>query len=183
MKQYAINLLPKKKNKVADRLLYFVLYYFRYIIVVTQIIVIGVFFFRFKVDQQVIDLKESYKQKRQILAVTVPIVEEAKIIEGKADKVRAIIDGQDLILARTDFILNNIPEDVELSNFKIDENEISMSGTSESILSIRSLHRKISMREGLENAVIKSVDRAGDKGFSFGINITFDQKKKKNKRT
>lgn len=44
MKSYDINLLPKEKNKLTDKILHFLLYYFRYIIVITQIVVIAVFF-------------------------------------------------------------------------------------------------------------------------------------------
>lgn len=168
---FEINLLPKKKNKVADKLLYFVLYYFRYIIVLTQIVVIGVFFYRFRVDQQVIDQKESFKQKQQILAVTIPIVEEAKIIEAKTNNVKEIIDGQKLLLAKQSTVLNNIPEDVSLYSLDITQDSITITGNSGNVFSIRALHARLVKFEGFESAVINSIERTGDGSFDFNISI------------
>ena len=174
MKSYDINLLPKKKHKVADKLLHFVLYYFRYIIVITQIVVIGVFFFRFRVDQQVIDMKESFKQKQQILAVTVPIVEEAKVIERKIDQVEEVIDSQDLYLNRMNFLLNSIPEEISLQRLEMLDHQISLSGEARDVFAVRALHKKISLTEGFESAEIKSIENNFDQSFEFTIIIPLD---------
>ncbi len=179
MKQFEINLLPKKKNKVADRLLHFVLYYFRYIIVITQIVVIGVFFFRFRVDQQVIDLKEAFKQKQQILAVTIPIVEEAREVSVKADKVSEIITQQETVLARTSFLLKNLPEDTSLFRLESSDDSVTIEGQSLNVFSVRALHRKIALREGFESASITSIQPLQDGSFSFTIQIPFGENEKR----
>jgi hypothetical protein len=171
MKEYEINLLPKRKSNVADKLLHFILYYFRYIIVITQIVVIGVFFFRFKVDQNVIDLKEAFKQKQQILAVTIPIVEEAKIIESKTSHVKMVITHQELFLARLNFLLKSIPKDITLVKLDLLDNEILIQGTASNVFSIRSLHRKLYVTDGFEEAEITSIERQSDNSFDFIIRI------------
>lgn len=176
MTSYEINLLPKKKNKVADRLLYFILYYFRYIIVITQIVVIGVFFFRFQVDQSVIDLKEAFKQKQQILAVTIPIVEEAKLVEAKTTQVKKIIDDQELFLARLNFILDSIPQNTTLNTLDLLEREIFIRGASTDVFSIRSLHQRMVVREGFELAEITSIERQTDNTFDFVIRVPLEEK-------
>lgn len=169
MKLYDINLLPKRKNNAADILLTFILYYFRYIIVITQIIVIGVFFFRFRVDQQVIDLKESFKQKQQILAVTIPIVEEAKLIEKKSGAVRAIVDQQDETLNVLSFILKSVPREITIKNIQLLDTETIISGVSSQVLSIRAYHKKLSTFKGFEQAEILSIERQLDGSFEFII--------------
>jgi Tfp pilus assembly protein PilN len=171
MKLFEINLLPKKKNKVADKLLHFILYYFRYIIVITQIVVIGVFFFRFRVDQGVIDLKESFKQKQQILAVTIPIVEEAKEVELKTNQIQVVLDQEEEFLARLNFLVKSIPRDVTLQRLDILDQEIIVEGESVNVFSIRSLHRKIAMSQGLESAEIVSIEREADNSFHFLIKV------------
>lgn len=175
MKSYDINLLPKKKNKVADKLLYFILYYFRYIIVITQIIVIGVFFFRFKVDQHVIDLKESFKQKQQILAVTIPIVEEAKVIEAKTNTISDVIDDQNLFLSRMNFLLKSIPQDITLQQLEMMEDGITLGGVATNVFTIRSLHKKISITQGFENAEITSIERRFNNSFEFSIRMPIEK--------
>ncbi|MDO8741626.1 MAG: hypothetical protein Q7J11_00595, partial [Candidatus Roizmanbacteria bacterium] len=60
--KYKINLLEKKETSLLDKLTFFGLNYLRYIIVITQLVVIGVFFYRFQIDQSIIDLKEGVNQ-------------------------------------------------------------------------------------------------------------------------
>src|SRR3989344_1408018 len=91
MKRYQINLIKKKEKGIVDRLGDFFLHYLRYLIVITQIVVIAVFFFRFQIDQEIIDLKESIDQKREILKVTKPLVVDASVIDGKVGEVKKII--------------------------------------------------------------------------------------------
>ena len=64
--KYKINLITRRKEKVVDKVIYFVMNYLRYILVITQIIVIGVFFYRFKIDQEMVDLQEAVQQKKEI---------------------------------------------------------------------------------------------------------------------
>ncbi|PJB87766.1 hypothetical protein CO083_05355, partial [Candidatus Roizmanbacteria bacterium CG_4_9_14_0_8_um_filter_34_12] len=63
--KYKINLLlPKEKNWL-DKVIYFGLNYLRYILVITQTVIIMVFFYRFKIDQEIVDLKDAVKQKQE----------------------------------------------------------------------------------------------------------------------
>ncbi|MFS8159061.1 MAG: hypothetical protein ACMG6E_02395, partial [Candidatus Roizmanbacteria bacterium] len=78
-----INLIPHKEKKFAEKVVYFLLHYLRYILVITQIVVILVFFLRFKIDQNVIDLEESYNQKQEILKLASPILDEAQAVSLK----------------------------------------------------------------------------------------------------
>ena len=122
MSSYTVNLLPKRKQKVADRLLHFILFYFRYIIIITQIVVISVFFFRFREDQKIIDLKQKFRQKQQILAVTAPIVEEAEMIQSQTTYVKAILDAQDAFLKKLQTVLASIPSDTSLNSLDMSGN-------------------------------------------------------------
>ena len=63
--KYQINLLQEKEKDISGKIIYFALHYLRYILVVTQIVVIAVFFYRFKIDQEVIDLRDELKQNRR----------------------------------------------------------------------------------------------------------------------
>lgn len=173
MSAYAINLLPKKQKKAADKLLYFVLHYFRYIIVITQIVVISVFFYRFREDQQIIDLKESFKQKQQILLITLPIIEEAEAIEQKAEKVEVLLSQQENLVKHMDYIIDVIPQDVSLTTIEINDGGMQVIGNSGSIISIRSLHKKIKQKEEYAQAHIVAIQENEDGSYGFGISVPF----------
>jgi len=72
--RYNINLIEKKEVSLLDRLIFFCLNYLRYIIVITQLVVIGVFFYRFQIDQRIIDLKEGVDQKKEIVKIVLPLL-------------------------------------------------------------------------------------------------------------
>src|SRR3990167_132722 len=95
--RYKINLLEKKDVGFLDKLIFFCLNYLRYIIVITQLVVIGVFFYRFQIDQRIIDLKEGVEQKKEIVKIVLPLLNEV----AKIDKKTLIIDG--IIVKQKDF--------------------------------------------------------------------------------
>ena len=68
-KQVNINLIerPDENNSLSNQFLSWAFTYGRYIIIITQIIVLSVFFLRFKFDREHADLKESVSQKEAIL--------------------------------------------------------------------------------------------------------------------
>ena len=63
--KYKINLLSKRLNKQSflKKLNYFTYNYLRYILVITQLVVMSVLFFRFSIDQRIIDLKDEIYQQ------------------------------------------------------------------------------------------------------------------------
>ena len=75
--KYQINLLQEKEKDISGKIIYFALHYLRYILVVTQIVVIAVFFYRFKIDQEVIDLRDELKQKQEIVQVSSPLLKRS----------------------------------------------------------------------------------------------------------
>lgn len=179
MNSYSVNLLPKKKNNVADKLLHFVLFYFRYIIIITQIVVIGVFFFRFREDQKVIDLKQKFRQKQQILAVTLPLVDEAQAIEKKTSYIKDVLDSQDVYIQKYTVLLNSIPSDVTLKTIDLAEDHVKIEGSSTNVESIRALHRKLAQTNGFETATIGTITSAEEVGFEFIIEVLPEKKTKK----
>jgi len=86
--KYQINLLPKKEKDFVDRGIYFALHYLRYVLVLTQIVVIAVFFYRFQIDQEIIDLKDELTQKQEIVAVSAPLLSEAQVVDVKTKQTR-----------------------------------------------------------------------------------------------
>ena len=81
--KYKINLLEKKDASLLEKMTSFGLNYLRYIIVITQLVVIGVFFYRFQIDQSIIDLREGVDQKKKIAQIVLPLLNEAVKVEKK----------------------------------------------------------------------------------------------------
>jgi Tfp pilus assembly protein PilN len=166
-----INLLQQKQPQAADKLLYFILHYFRYIIVLTQIVVISVFFYRFQEDQKIIDQKESFKQKQHILLITLPVIEEAEAIELKTDHINELLNTQNKTLNHLSFLSSVIPEDITVQKIQVTDATMQVIGSSKNLLSIRSLHKRIKQIKQYELAKITSIQQDSFGGYTFGIGV------------
>jgi len=126
---FRINLLTKKEVSFIDKLVYFSLNYLRYIIIITQLIIIFVFFYRFQLDQQIIDLKEAVLQKKEIIQVVLPLLKEGEIIEKKQEAAKTILTQQEKISSMLKYFLSIFPKGLILKEISLDENEINILGT------------------------------------------------------
>lgn len=127
--KYRINLFPKKEKSISERVIYFALNYLRYILVITQIVVIGVFFYRFKIDQEIIDLKDELTQKQEIVLVSNPLLKEAQGADRKIKEIKAIIGKQDLVKQMIDYFLSIFPEKIKLNRLNVTENSLDFEST------------------------------------------------------
>src|SRR3989344_4294266 len=128
MKKYEINLIPKQKKTLLDKLMFFLLHYFRYIIVLTQIVVISVFFARFSLDQEIVDLKESFTDKQAILEITKPLIQEAEAYVVKQNNAKVILTVQKQFIDDFTYILSIIPQDTSLASHQKDNDSIKIHG-------------------------------------------------------
>jgi len=127
---YKISLLSKKDASLIDKTLYFFLNYLRYILVFTQIIVIGVLFFRFRIDQNIIDLKDSLNQKKEIVEAVTPLLQMAERVNDQTVALRKITTEQDMQLSALNYILSVFPESIVLTTLNISEATYTLKGTS-----------------------------------------------------
>jgi len=116
--------LEKKEKDIAQKLIYFALHYLRYILVLTQIVVIGVFFYRFKIDQEIIDLKDSLKQKEEIVLVSQPLLKQAQMIDLSMNQIQEVVDKQSRSEQILQYFLKTFPKKVKTGKITIDESSV-----------------------------------------------------------
>ena len=104
----------------------------RYILVFTQIIVIGVLFYRFRIDQNIIDLKDSLDQKKEIVQAVKPLLDEAEKVNNQSIAIKKVTSEQERQISAVNYILSVFPEAVNLTTLNIDDNTYSLRGTSTS---------------------------------------------------
>lgn len=174
MIKYRINLLQQEKKIIAlsGKLVYFALYYLRYIVIMTQIVVIGVFFYRFTVDQRVIDLRESINQKQEIIKVAQPLIKEAKTMHAKTTVIKSLLDKQKGFTDKFDSILSVIPQTITLHTLTIAETTIDLKGDATDVTIIRALYERLKKNRQFKNIVINQITKKdGLYGFSINIDI------------
>jgi hypothetical protein len=169
--KYKINLLSRKKESLTDKLIYFALSYLRYILIITQIIVIGVFFYKFKVDQEIVDYQDSVGQKKEIIEVTQPLFVEAKTTDFQIKEIRRIIGRQDNFLDILNYLSTIFPDKLYLSKLTITDNSMKLEGFGDSGLLIQSFYQRLKTDKKFANINLKSLKKI-DVGLSFEIELS-----------
>lgn len=165
-----INLLLPKEQDLSDKILYFSLHYLRYILVITQIVVIGVFFYRFQIDQQIIDLKDELVQKQEIVAVSQPLVDEARSIDRKIKSSREILQRQEDIKGMTNYLFSLFPKGLHLTDMKIGINMIDFRGISDSPVILQLFLNRLRKDSRFNSIELKNINKTTN-GFSFSFTL------------
>jgi len=123
-----INLLNKKEPSLKHKLVYFSLNYLKYIVVITQLVIIFVFFYRFQIDQKIIELKESAFQKKEIIKVVLPLLSEVEIIQKKQELAKSTLYNQERILSMFKYVTSNFPQGLTLNEMELLVDSVKVNG-------------------------------------------------------
>jgi Tfp pilus assembly protein PilN len=169
--KYLINLFPKPEQNTSEKLIYFATHYLRYVLVITQFVAICVFFFRFKVDQEIVDLRDRLHQKESILSATDRLISRIQEIDSKMRNVKTIIKNQDLFKKQYTYFFSTIPNGVIISNLKINSKEVEIVGDSSTIDPIRNFHTKLTQDNVYQKVELLNIEK-GDEGFTFNMKLS-----------
>jgi len=165
-----INLLLPKEEKIVDKIIHFSLSYLRYILVITLIVVNGVFFYRLRIDQQIIDLKEELEMKNEIVEVARPIVNEASRISIKIIESGKILVTQNSVYEALIYVSTVFPEKCSLESLKLSEGTVTFSGTCDTAAILRSFYAKLQKQKKFASTELKYIRRVPE-GFAFQFNL------------
>ena len=169
--KYAINLIHKKKEEgFINKIIFFFLNYLRYIFVITQLVIIGVFFYRFKVDQSIVDLKESIGQKQEIIQVVYPLIQEAQNIDMRTKEIRKIIKIQSRTDGILEYVLSIFPEKLYLTNLLLDKDTLRMYGYATDVTQLQSFYQRLKREKKFQLIELKDLKKT-ENGYMFFFNL------------
>lgn len=160
--KYQINLLQEKEKDLSGKIIYFALHYLRYILVLTQIVVIAVFFYRFKIDQEVIDLRDELQQKEEIVQVSDPLMKEAKGVDLKTREIRNILIKQDSFQQMISYFLSVFPSKMSTAHIDFADEGIDFEGVTTDPLIIKSFLDKLRSDKAFKVIDLGSIRRQED---------------------
>jgi len=164
--KFQINLLSEKNDSTIDRVIYFSLNYLRYILVITQIVVIFVFFYKFKVDQEIIDLKEAVDQKKEIIEISRPLLKEAEAAEFKINKIKPLLKEQSGLLNQFNYLLSNFPQSLFLTKYRVNGNQTTLEGYTQDARVIRQFYAWLQKNKKFKEINLNSLKKT-DYGYEF----------------
>lgn len=168
--KYSINLLSEKEKPLLDRVMYFFLNYLRYIIIITQLIVIGVFFYRFQIDQRIVDFKESVDQKKEIVQVVLPLLQQAEIIDQRSTESKKIFQKQQQLNSMMQYFLSQFPSNIKLVSLEINPDSIKATGNSFDARQLQAFYTILKKDNKFTNIQLLNL-RKTEFGYSFVLSL------------
>ncbi|MBP7967037.1 hypothetical protein KAZ66_02075 [Candidatus Woesebacteria bacterium] len=169
--KYLINLLPEKDRDATDKIIFFAFHYLRYILVITQFVAICVFFFRFKVDQQIVDQRDALTQKRAIVDATQLLLNEVKVLDTKVSNIKTLLNHQDKTREMYGYVLGSLSSEISVSKLNIKELIVDIEGFSPNIDVVQQLFEKMKNENKFQKVKLTSVDKRED-GYVFRLTLT-----------
>ncbi len=173
--KYTTNLFRKKEETAIDKITYFALHYLRYILVITQFVTICVFFYRFKIDQEIVDLKDTLTQKKAIVDTTQNLLTNVKELDFKISNIKNLSDKQTTLLDIYNYLFQNLPQDVTLTSLIIEGTTIKFEGRTANITAVQEMYEKIQSEKIFATVVLGSITKS-EKYYSFSLELS-DYKK------
>lgn len=158
----------------SGQMLSWILTYGRYIIIITQIIVLSVFFLRFKIDRDHTDLQDLVSQKQAIVESGADLETEIRRIQGKLSYIRQISDNQDSFLKVLRFFQDHTPSDVTFSAFDLSATRINFSATAGDLGSFSFLLRQLQQQKQFSDVSLEDIQRHADGRIEFKINASIN---------
>lgn len=177
-KKVNINLVIKEDQaqSFSEQFLSWALTYGRYIIIITQIVVLLVFFLRFKLDRDHTDLKESVSQKQAIVESVSDLEAEFRKTQDKISNIRLTTTNQNLFPQVMHFLAENMPSDTNFTSIALTTDKISLSATAANLRSFSFLLRQLQKDSKLTEVSLEDILRRNDGRIEFKIKAKINLK-------
>lgn len=167
----SINLVvkPDEEQSISSQFLAWALTYGRYIIIIIQIVVLSVFFMRFKLDRDRTDLKESTTQKRALIESFADMELEINRIHKRLANIKLISANQDIYLRVINFLEKNTPAATTYSLLTLSRNNLNIVATADNLKTFNFLLKKIQNESLLTDIQLSDLKRRTDGRVEFRL--------------
>lgn len=163
-----ISLLPTKEETRLGRFLKWALSFGRWIVIVTELIVILCFLSRFKLDRDLTDLGERIKQQQAIIASFGDLEKDFRNLQKRLSTIEKLEKEQLLVSDLLDELSKTIPLDVTLSELTVKGKEVRISGLSLSEVGFGSFIKALS-ESRLKKVTLENVSKEETGGIEFKL--------------
>lgn len=144
----------------------------RWIIIFTELIVIAAFLTRFKLDRDIADINDQITQKAAVVDAYSQTEKDFRQVQNRLSLLNDAIGEQVDYTQVLDLIENTISNEITLNTIRINENQIILTGISETETSLKNMKNQLNASTILENVELIRVDleQTKDNHIQFEIN-------------
>lgn len=171
----SINLLPEDEFEASfvGKLLKWALTIGRYIVIGTELVVIGSFLARFSLDRQVTDLNEAIAQKQAVLNSYGDLEKQARSIQSRLTLIADLTGRQLKVASLIQEIQRFTPVNTVYTRMVLGQQKIDLNGVAFSEAGFRTLVNELNGNDRFEEVSLKQLSSSGkaDLGIKFEIEV------------
>lgn len=170
-KNISINLLGAEdiSRTPLGRLINWTTSYGRYIMILTEVVVLLAFLARFSLDRKLTDLKEEITQKQYILEANQDFEKEIRTLQSQLKIIKTLIQTQSQPLTTFDLVLSSLPPDVFLNSYDHTQNLINIKAVAGSAEGLSQFLASMQTHKQFADLEISDVNRKGLNGITFNL--------------
>jgi Tfp pilus assembly protein PilN len=150
--------------------------YGRYIMVLTEVVVLLAFLSRFTLDRKLTDLNEAIEQKKAIIEVNLPFEKEIASLHARIGEVNNIINRQKETNELLTMIRQILPADVYLKKFEITSDSVLLEAAAGSANGFGLLIKNLQNEKSFSGINMTELKKSSTEGILFSLNITRTKK-------
>jgi len=167
----SINLVikPEEQLNLSSQFLNWALTYGRYIIIIIQIVVLSVFFMRFKFDRDRTDLRETVSQKKALIESITEMENEIRKVQKKLADIKLITTEQDIYLRLINFLEDNTPVETTFSLLSFSSDKVSFVAVAQDLKTFNYLLKRIQDEKLFTDIALEDLKRRADGKVEFRV--------------
>ncbi len=174
----SINLLPRDAFEVSALgvVLEWALVFGKWAVIVTQLIVMGAFLWRFTLDRQLTDLRKSITSDVAIVTSYAEIERDYSLAQKQVTQAKTVLAGQQSILALLNDVQRITPTDIWYDHMTVSPNDVTLTAYSGSLAGFGQF-LSAAQHDPLYSGVrLDKVESSSSQGAQIQFNVTLTPK-------
>jgi Tfp pilus assembly protein PilN len=152
--------------------------YGRYIMILTEVVVLLAFLSRFSLDRKLTDLNEAIEQKQAIIEANVPFETEILALQNQLAKIKTIISAQEKPIRILNAIKSVLPADVYLQKLTISKEVVRMKAIAQSTAGFTVFVNNLQTIREFTKVDMNDIKKSPAEGILFELNAQLMPEKK-----
>lgn len=181
-KNKSINLLPKDsfESSTIGVVLEWALAFGKWAVIITQLLVMGAFLWRFGLDRKLTNLKREVEHEVAVIKSYAQIEEDFRLLQKRIDYSGETLGRQEEVSELIKLVQSLTPADVWYERMTINPSTISVTAYSASLTGFSRYLSALQNSTKFSGVNVASIEDGGDKGaqLSFNLTLTYADAKK-----
>lgn len=168
-KYLSINLIKSKQDNLFDKTIGWVLTIGRLIVIVTEIVALSAFLYRFSLDRRIIDLHDQIKHKQTIVAYSKNNEERFRDLQDRLALASNLSSQGTKIATILPDIVNLTPSGVKFRSFSVQADRITINGNSRSPQTIDAFVNSLKSYSHIKSVSLDSIETKSSNNITISI--------------